>query len=181
MRRFGWLIGALLAMVGGILVLAMSASAQDTPRVELSAGYSYFRVGTSGRGNFHGGSVSVVGNLTNWFGLVADVGGYHASAQGAGVNLITYQVGPRISFRSHSRVTPFAQVLAGGAHLTASGALSGSANAFAYSAGGGVDIRVSDNIAIRALQVEYVGLRSQGETQGNGRASAGIVFRFGRK
>ncbi len=54
-------------------------------------------------------------------------------------------------------------------------------NGFAWSAGGGLDIRVSELIAIRPIQVEYVALHTEGATLNSPRVSAGIVFRFGER
>jgi len=172
----------MMGLVFGLLVFAASTRAQETPKAELFGGYSYLRLGGSGGANLHGGSVSLAGNFSRWFGAVADVGGYHTSASGASVNAVSYAIGPRFSYRSAGRWTPFAQALFGGAHVSArAGGFSGSANAFATSAGGGLDVKLSEHVALRALQVEYVLLRSQGVNVNSGRASAGIVFRFGRK
>jgi outer membrane immunogenic protein len=174
MRRFIWLALAILA-VGG------TARAQETPAAEVSLGYSYLRLGGSGGINQNGGSASAAFNVNHWFGVVGEVGGYHASPFGVGLDTYTFLVGPRFSYRNGSRVTPFAQVLVGGAHLTAG--LAGetaSTTAFAFSTGGGVDLRVSRNIAFRP-QLDYIGMRSNGSTLNCTRASASVVFRFGGK
>ncbi len=176
MRKITWLAGA-------ILLLSVSAAAQETPQAEVSAGYSFFRISESGSSsNFNGGSGSIAFNVNHWLGVVGDVGAYHNSDFGVSSNVYTYQFGPRISFRGSGRVTPFAQVLVGGAHLTASaGGSSGSINSFAMSAGGGVDFRANEYMAIRAIQAEYVFTHFAGVRQNNARISAGVVFRFGRK
>jgi hypothetical protein len=162
----------------GILLLACSASAQQTPPVEVSAGYSYLRLGGSGGLNQHGGSVSVAGNVNNWFGIVGDFGAYHNSPFGASFNTYTFMFGPRFSLRA-GKVTPFVQTLFGGAHLKASGfGVSSSITPFAASVGGGVDLQLSRHIDLRP-QVDYIALRSHGSTQNVGRASLDLVFRFG--
>jgi hypothetical protein len=162
----------------GILLLACSASAQQAPPVEASAGYSYLRLGGSGGLNQHGGSVSVAGNVNNWLGIVGDFGAYHNSPFGASLNTYTFLFGPRFSRRA-GRVTPFVQTLFGGAHLKALGfGVSSSITPFATSVGGGVDLQLSRLIALRP-QVDYIALRSHGSTQNAGRASLDLVFRFG--
>ena len=96
-----------------------------------------------------------------------------------GLNTTTFMVGPRFSARSRSKVTPFVQALIGGAHLTAGASgFSTSVTPFAVSAGGGLDLQLSSHVALRP-QVDFIALRSHGETLKSGRASFGIVYRFG--
>lgn len=151
--------------------------------------------------NIHGGSGSFAYNLNNWFGLAADFGGSSISTldlSGVGsadVNstLFTYLFGPRFSYRKNKTFTPFAQVLVGGAHITdvTSGGttLVKGENAFAMTAGGGLDWNVTKGFAVRLAQVEYLmtrftdpfALNGASGTQNNLRVSGGIVFRFGGK
>lgn len=164
----------------GILLLAGSAAAQETPKVEVSAGYSFLRLGGSGGMSQHGATISVAGNMNSWFGLVGDFGAYHSSPFGLGLNTYTYMFGPRFSLRAR-KVTPFAHVLFGGARLTAgTGGFSSSVTPVAMSTGGGLDLRLSKHIALRP-QLEYLLLRSSGGSLNAGRASIGIVFRFGER
>lgn len=157
---------------------------QDTPKMEAFGGYSYVRASVVGDGfNFHGGSGSFAFNPSHWWGLVGDVGGYHNSDFGVSTNLITYLFGPRFSARGHSRLTPFAQALFGGAHVNASFiGIGNSENAFAMALGGGIDARVTHSFAFRVIQAEYLftkftdGLNNR---QNNARISIGIVYRWG--
>jgi hypothetical protein len=164
-----------LLLLVGILSFVSAARGQETPAAELSAGYSYFRAGGPDGLNLHGGSVSLAGNANRWLGVVGDYGLYHTQPSGfGGINFHSFMAGPRFSYRSSSRVTPFAQVLVGGFHgLSTTG--------FAWSVGGGLDVKVSEHIAIRPVQAEYMMLRAEGEILNCGRVSAGIVFRFGRR
>jgi hypothetical protein len=172
MKKAIWLVLGSLFFVG-------SVGAQDVPKAELSAGYSFFRAGFSGGVNQQGGSVSLAGNVNRWLGIVGDFGVYHASPYGSSLNTYTFQVGPRFSLRTHSRVTPFGQVLVGGSRLTASaGGSSGAITPFTVSAGGGVDVGLSRRLALRP-QLEYLALRDNGSTLHCGRASLSLVFRFG--
>ena len=60
----------------------------------------------------------------------------------------------------------------------------GTQNAFAMTAGGGVDYKLYDHFAIRPFQAEYlmtrfgVGSTAATQTQNNVRISTGFVFRF---
>jgi len=165
-----------------------AAFAQDTPKFDIFAGYSYVRDNPSTSGvpsfNLHGGSASVAYNVNNWLGAVADFGGYHENnILGSGVDgtLSTYLFGPRISYRKHERVTPFAQALFGVAHSSVS--FGSTDNAFAATFGGGVDVKLSHRFSWRTAQVEYLLTRfpettTSRETQNNLRVSTGVVFHF---
>src|SRR5271165_2480701 len=90
-------------------------------------------------------------------------GGCSFSAQG---NLFTYNVGPIVKFRT-SHVEPFVEALFGGAHSNFYGNLynncggacaskSPSNNAFDFIIGGGIDIPLSEHIAIRPVEFDYL-------------------------
>lgn len=178
-------------LFGLVLLLAVSAAAQDNPKADVFLGYSYVRANpgsTSGIPGFNlnGGSANVAFNATPTFGVVADFGGYHVGNIGgvpASGAIYSYLFGPRISFRG-DRVTPFAQALFGGAHATAGAAgTSATANTFAMALGGGLDVKATEHVAVRLVQAEYLMTRfdvtGTGRTnQNNARISAGIIFRW---
>jgi hypothetical protein len=171
----------MVLLAGLILLTAVVSRAQETPGAEVSAGYSFLRFGVSHGVNQNGASVSLAGNLHRWLGLAGDFGGYHKSAGGVTFNTYTYMGGPRFSYRNSSHITPFAQVLVGGAHASLGGfGSSGSGNGFAYSAGGGVDLGLTKHLALRP-QLDYIGMRFSGTTVNTVRGSLGIVFRFGKR
>src|ERR1035437_845328 len=181
------------------------------PRAELFVGYSYLRaIPAPTTGNrlmwMNGGSTSLALNFNRYLGIVGDFGAYTNSemrfqggyrstvdVDNANVGAFSYLFGPRISFRSHSRVTPFVQALFGEMHAnevrlsncTFSCTFLPSENTFAWAAGGGLDVRVRRHFAIRLIQAEYLMTRfpdySTGLTtsQNDMRLSSGIVFRFG--
>jgi outer membrane protein OmpA-like peptidoglycan-associated protein len=200
----------LRAQVAPVATQNSSSVNMDTPKAELFVGYSYLQaVPKLADGNrlvwLNGGSASIAYNLNRHWGIVADVGDYTNSeirfqgASGATFTVhdadggvISYLFGPRLSFR-HDRVTPFVQALFGGVHaseITLSGCtlnctLLPTQNAFAWTGGGGLDVRVHRHLAIRIIQAEYLMTRfqdySSGTTasQNDMRLSAGLVFRFG--
>jgi len=182
---------AVVYLLAFLSFTAAASFAQDVPKLDVFVGYSYVRDNPSTSGvpsfNLHGGSASVAYNANNWLSGVADFGGYHANnILGSGVDgtISTYLFGPRISYRKHERITPFAQALFGVAHATGSGfGVSGSDNAFAASFGGGVDVKLFHRLSWRPAQVEYLLTRfpettSSRETQNNLRVSTGVVFHF---
>lgn len=176
----------LLASVLLILGPAVPSFAQKTPRVEVAVGYTGVRTneppGNCGCFVANGASASVAYNFNQWIGIVGNFGGVHtgnASSTGLDLTLLSYLFGPRVSYRKNEKVTPFGQFLLGGAH--GSGTLnsgrsggSSSANAFAMTLGGGLDVKVNRRFAVRAFQLEY--FRTEFPNAVNGRQN---IFRFG--
>jgi len=181
----------LVSLLAVLSLFGATAHAQDTPKVDVFAGYSYLQAnpGVSGVDSFHlqGGSASAAYNFNNWLSGVADFGGYNNGNihnSGASGTLTTYLFGPRVSYRHLGRFTPFGQVLFGAAHANSSVfGTTNSENSFATSVGGGVDYRLFHHLAIRPFQVDYLltrfGVGTSGtQSQNNLRVSTGIVFRF---
>lgn len=181
-------ISRLAFLVVVVLIVVVPLRAQDeTPQIELYGGYSYvhFNVKANVVGfppsvtaNANGGGGQLEYNANRWLGIVGDLSGYYVSNPQAGV--FTYMFGPRLNLR-RQKVTPFAHVLFGGIVATEGIGVPGPANAFAMAAGGGLDINVSKNLAIRPVQAEYFmtkfndGLNNR---QNNFRFGAGIVLRL---
>ncbi len=158
----------------GLLLFAMPSRAQSS--ADASAGYSYFRLGGNGGINQNGISGSIAYNPLPILGLVGDFGAYHASPGGVSLNTYTFMFGPRLNMRNPTKVTPFVQFLAGGAHLS-SGNGGGYDNQFAYSVGGGVDVHILPHLALRP-QLDYVGFHNSGGTTNCTRVSLSAVVHF---
>lgn len=164
-----------------ILGVPVFSGAKDTPKAELFGGYSYNR---SGEANLHGWNASLALNLSDWFGIEGDISGHYATVEGTDVSRLFFLAGPRISRRGDD-LTFFAHVLAGGVRTRAGVevlgvSISASETDFGGAAGGGLDFKVADRWAIR-VQGDYVVVRAEGETDGDPRASLGIVYRIGRR
>jgi opacity protein-like surface antigen len=195
-------LGPLLA---ALMLCSAAARGQSASPVEVSLGYSYLRAnappGQCGCFNMNGGSGGLAAYLGHGFSAVADVGGYFQSnVVNSGLNLTmeTFLFGPRYSYRHSKKWTPFAQFLAGGAHgsgtlygtsttatssNTSAGFTSGSANSFAFSAGGGLDLKASRNVSIRVFQAEYLMTRlpnAVNDYQNDLRLTFGVVLHFGK-
>jgi outer membrane immunogenic protein len=192
------LVGAaiLLAASFGLLLSPSRASAQSFDRMELSANYNFVNTnappGDCGCFSMNGGAGWFGYNLGHRLALVGEVGSQYASninSTNADLTLTSFLLGPRRTWHCGHRIAPFGQVLLGGAH--ASGALTpgstglpGSENAFAMTAGGGVDAKLTRHLALRVLQADYYLTRFENgdnDHQNNLRISAGIVFRLGRE
>ena len=176
MRKFAW-----MTLVFALAVIP--SRAQSAGPVDVSAGYSFLRVGGSNGTNMNGGTGSVGFNANQWFGLVGDFGFYHASPEGVSTSATTYMFGPRFTYRAAGRVMPFGEALFGGSHLSASfGGVTASTNPFAYAFGGGADLPVDSTgkITLRP-EVEYLGMRENGATENSVRFSVGLVFHIGQR
>jgi hypothetical protein len=157
----------------GLLLFAVPSRAQS---IDVSVGYSYFRLGGSGGVNQNGISGSIAYNPNSWLGLVGDIGGYHASPGGVSLNTYTYLFGPRLSLHNPTKITPFVQGLLGASRITV-GSGGGSSSQFAYSVGGGVDLGLLPHLALRP-QVDYVGLNTSGSRTNCTRVSVSFVIHF---
>ena len=168
-----------------VLLLGLSALAQDFPRGELFGGYSYNR---SDGANFNGWGASITENVNPTFGIKGDFSGHYMTKSSNGYKvenwLHTVALGPQISMRASDSFSGFFHGLVGATNrrlktTPASAPESDSHTVFALIFGGGVDMKVSKSVAFRVLQVDYMLNRSQGETLNNFRFSAGFVYRFG--
>ena len=162
------------------------------PRYELGAGYSYvnFNPGSPFPSNNNNGvSGSFAYNASRYLGLVAEFSGYNIGSNvngtGTNPNWNTWLFGPRLNLRRFDYFVPFVEFLAGGAHGDAQLTGTTSQNAFAFAAGGGVDIVFSKHVAWRFAQIDYLMTNFSGANlagnarQDNLRLGTGIVVRFG--
>jgi hypothetical protein len=181
----------LIIIIAAFAAMLPAEAQQETPQAELYGGYNYVHFSVkanvvgfpaSATFNANGGSGQLEINANRWLGIVGDLGGYYV-APPSQAGALSYLFGPRLNLRK-KRITPFAQALFGGTVATGGIGQVGAQNAFATTAGGGLDIRVSNLVAIRPVQAEYFmtkfadGLNNR---QNNFRFGAGIVFRLGQK
>jgi hypothetical protein len=168
-----------------VLLFALNSQAQDVSKFDASGAYSYMRI-TNADLSLNGVSGSLAYNVTNWLGVVGDVGYYHGSVSfpgtSTGISAESYTFGPRFSVRGSNKVVPFFQALIGGSHLSANAVSGSSVNPFTFSYGAGVDVPIPghDQIAFRP-QLDNILWRVNGITVNDVRVSAGIVFHFGQK
>ena len=196
-----------LGVIAAAPLLVLTAAAQDWPRYETSLGYTGTRFNPAinvSSFNANGGSGQFAYNFNRWFSGVVDLGAVH-NGRVLDSTITNYLAGPRISFHKGSRFTPYFQVLFGGVYATASTAAPLAAitqdatvtpagttiratrqeTAFAMTAGGGFDIKISKHVSFRPMQVEYFLTRLQNlrtfddNNQNNIRYSAGFNFTFG--
>ncbi len=185
-------IALLLVAISGCLVSAPEAVAQSAGNLEIGANYIYTGTnappGGCGCFSLHGGAGWVGYNFKGNLALIGEVSGSDASnieGTTGSLTLTSFLGGLRYS-RHHDRLAPFGQVLLGGSHASGeltpnSTGLAGSDNGFAMTAGGGLDVKLSHHLSLRAVQADYFLTRfnnSLNDRQNNFRIGAGIVFRF---
>jgi peptidoglycan-associated lipoprotein len=186
---------ALLLLAAAFTVMvSQGALAQSGPGIDVGLDYNYVRsnapAGGCGCFTLNGGGGWVSFNFGRSLGVVGEIASQTASnisSTGADLTLTSFLAGPRYTWGHIHRLSPFAQVLLGGAHAGGSLApgnsgLAGSANAFAMTAGGGLDIGLTRHIAVRAFEADYYLTRFDNgvnDHQNNLRIAAGVVIRFG--
>ena len=193
----------------------VSGTGASVPRVEIFAGASYLRLDTNPsslaaaldqppgtltvKQNYLGWNGAVQLNATRWLGIVADLSGYYGTPFSAPAstgltgfpkaNFYNFLFGPSFNFPG-GRAKPFVHALFGLNHVgvdasTALGTPGFTDDAFAMALGGGLDVRVSNHLAIRLGQADFLytrhdttGFGGVGH-QNNFRYSGGLVFWFG--
>ena len=117
-----------ITVIAACLLFAFVAGATDIPKYEVFLGYTYVRANqfnqNTGLGqeiggfDMNGGSGQFIYNFNKQFSGVADIGAVTKGNVGiinANNTTTFYMFGPRYSFRSESRFTPYAQIVFGGA------------------------------------------------------------------
>jgi len=178
-------------MLGVFLIaLGSTAVAQDFPKAEVFGGYSYLR--SAGNANFNGWHGQLAFNMNRWFGLAADFSGHYQTGSEE-VNRVrasnhAFLFGPQVTDRV-GKISGFAHALFGGTmvdkgFLLIAGGIPEDTTSFTMAFGGGIDVGVSDAIAVRVFQVDYVRMRVEspitGDAKGanNFRVSVGVVFKI---
>ena len=193
-----------ICVIGGCILIcsaAPEASAQESsipalPVVETSAGYALMRDTTTEENFPAGWYFSAAANLSHWFGLAGELGGAHKKLTDFApvdvkANLYTVMGGPRF-FIKRGRIVPFAQILAGVAHLrwkaaepAGASVLGATDTKFAFQPGGGVTFLLTDNVSVRGAvdyrRIVFTDADEFDEDNSQVRAIAGVVFGWGTR
>jgi hypothetical protein len=170
---------AALILVG---LFCLPLLAQDNYKAEIFGGYQLTRInpgnGVDGQ-NYNGWNGSVTANVNGWLGFTGDVSGGYKGIAGVDTNVYNFLFGPTVSYRQSEKLKPFAHVLFGVSRAGAGfGGLSASDSAFAMAFGGGADLGINRNFAVRVAQFDYLMTRFGSDSQNNIRLSTGVVVRF---
>ncbi len=182
-----------LVLITGVLVLLpLSLIAQEIPKAELFTGYSLLRMEKT---NLHGVNVSLGTNLNRNLAIVTDFSGNFGSSNERVFGLssdidfssFSFAIGPRAGERFNDRWNIFVHALIGATRLKVKGTLEGpiltqtfseSTTAVTGFFGGGIDMKVSESVSIRLLQVDYLIFRGRGDL-GTGAKTEGARLSFG--
>lgn len=184
----------LLGFFTGFIGLSAGPASAQVARMEVGGEYSFVNTnappGGCGCFSMNGGTGWFAYNLFPNIAVIGEIGSEHASNidhTSADLTLTSFLGGVRYSRRWFGKMAPFGQLLLGGAH--ASGSLtptssgqSGSANAFAMVAGGGMDLEMLRHWKVRLIEVDYFSTRFDNggnDHQNNLRVSLGVAYRFG--
>lgn len=184
-------------------VVAPAAFAQDDyKRGTFGVQYNHNRVDTGGafdptgnsddREGFNGAGVNAGYNFHRFAGAEFDFSHVRKDVNRnvAGVNvdlsgrLTQFLGGVRVQDnRTETNVRPFARALIGVGHASAEGtagavSFDDSETGFAAEVGGGLDIKLNDNVDVTAISVGWNPTRLADETQHNFKIGVGLRFRF---
>ncbi|HVP41948.1 MAG TPA: hypothetical protein VMS96_00870 [Terriglobales bacterium] len=174
------LIRRLLLAFCSIALFSLGAAAQDQspPKVEIFAGYSYLHPGSANAPDESipaGWGTNVTYNFTPHFGFGADFGGHYSDTS----NISTILFGPKFTLLNGEHARPFVHALFGLARVSPSG-LSAD-NSVGLALGGGLDLKVHRNIAIRLIEADWVRAEPDflSEAVNAARVRTGLVFLLG--
>ncbi len=189
--------------ISAVLVFTLILAAQENPKppkAEIFGGYSLTRAAPCGQngggcnfeshegpvtGSFNGWNASATGYFSKSWGITGDVSGHYGSdnyAMGGSAKYsnYTYMAGPVFAIRLPS-ATPFIHGLIGGVSWNSPTGFP-SYNALGWAVGGGVDVNATPRMAVRVVQLDYLGTRvpsANKSSLGSGwRLSLGLVFKF---
>jgi opacity protein-like surface antigen len=142
---------------------------------------------------YHGVTGEVVANVHKNVGLVGNFSATFANTEfndrlsgrvfEARLARYTLLFGPRVNFRNSSPLIPFAHALFGATRYTADfknddfSCPDTNETAFAMALGAGLDIRASDRIDIRPIQVDYLPVFFDNRREDGVRFSAGVKIK----
>jgi hypothetical protein len=177
-----------IVLLGLFLISGSLFGQKSNPSSEVFVGFSPSRQGDI---SINGWTVSGAVFVNEYIGIVGDFSdhrrGVGAGVFNGGVSVFAYRFGPRVTFRSDGPVTPFAQVLFGGARLGVNAGFDTGTSVYSESAGvrgsavafgGGIDFDVSRRYALRA-QLDRSVWRFNQEQSNGFRSAFGLVIRFG--
>ncbi len=193
-----------------VLLCVQLGYAQASNGPEIFGGYSIERLdeASSPRINAHGFNTSITYYVHKGLGITGDVSGHYDTQRntlsfgiGSDVNLVlkestyNFHAGPQWKFFNSTRFAPFVHGLIGvvttGATNTASSSGFSTTETFratdlSLALGGGLDVRASKHVSIRAIQFDYMPRFVRDSFRGGPttayrrdqmRISVGIVFR----
>ncbi len=181
-----------------LLLLASVPALAQTPRIEVSAGYTLFDYyqQSAPKLKMNGWTAEADLNLKRWFSVVADISGAYRTqsssdptVNGTKTRIYNFLFGPRLYPLKHRRISPFAEYLIGRSRIHITGpavpplpGVNLSGPGFTWAFGGGADVTLTHRFAVRG-QADFVRTNFFGgsPSQKNGRISVAVLYRIGEK
>jgi len=164
----------LLLSLVGVVALAAPASAAEGP-VQVSLGYSFVQYLEEGGGSAPVGAFLALSGR-NGLSLELDLGWQRDSEElfdeTITLNTFTAVAGPRFGFASSGAIRPFVHLLGGARHDRIEDE---SNTAWGGFAGGGIDIKAGESVAIR-LGADFQMFFDEGENVKTLRLGVGLTF-----
>ncbi|MCI0355321.1 MAG: OmpA family protein [Acidobacteria bacterium] len=131
------------------------AQDEEFPQWDIFAGYAWMEPGGDIAGTTidempRGWGATATYNFDKWWGLSLDFGGNYGDNADVG----TIMVGPRFSFRSDSKITPYGHARLGLHRLSPVGLES--SNKIGIAVGGGLDFKINRRFDLRIIEADYV-------------------------
>ena len=194
-------------LVSAALLTASVAAATDYPTAEAFLGYNFvrFNSNTAAVSSFdaNGGNGQLAYNFSPWIGLALDIGAvktdnvFSTNTNNNEIehSLVNFVLGPRFTWKNHSRFKPFGQILFGAARSKSSmdiallngatvwpppglilppgtvqpvnATIEAERTGFAMIVGGGLDIKITKHMAFRPIGADYYLTRLPSFVTGN--------------
>ena len=164
----------------------------QTPPLQVSGQFQFTKAnappGQCGCFWMTGGGFQVNRSFSTAWGAVAEV--YYGRAGAINgtdeqLSIFNYVLGPRYSYRTSTRYTPYAQALAGASKVGSNYFAYTSNNTYlAVQAGAGVEMYYKPSLALVPLEANWVhstALNGVNKRQNNLRVGIGVIYRFGPK
>jgi hypothetical protein len=187
---------------------ATGSTAPGSHRLEAFGGYSYLHFNSGFSANvplfttsmgMNGWTIAGTYNVTNHLGATAEFSGQYVGdffglnhifpGQPTRTHVHNFLFGPTLTYRKNTKIAPFARILLGDSHETIlNEGFTSTRDALALAAGGGVDYKVGNRLAVRLAQFDYihsnfdysndfVAFSGSSTSQNHFRYSAGIVIK----
>ena len=144
---------AILSALVFVIGVPFAAAQDDTHKAEFYGGYMYKRITETPTSNV---DVSTSGFNASYTGVInKNIGGKFDFAIDKKNGLYTTTYNGGVEFKNYSTdatATPFVHILAGYARETGNG---GTANGVNMVIGGGLDIKATDRVSFRVIQLDY--------------------------
>ena len=180
------LIGGLaLGLIGAFFLAAGAASAQGiqgvfaSSNMEVYGGYTYFRFYQAPHlaANLNGLNFSAQYFPRNWIALDGEVVGAFGSQAATNTRFFMGVAGPRIRWSTSHGIDVWAHAMGGATYFSPQTPY-GSQEAFAFEAGGGVDLSPPHRRIALRMSGDLVGTTYFSTYQFSPKVSAGLVFKF---